>query len=360
MEKRVIFHIPLSLDPQHASASNIRPAKLLEAFKQCGYEVDFVGGNAAERERKIKEVKKQILSGVRYDFLYSESSTMPTLLTESHHFPTHPTLDFSFMSFCKRKGIPIGLFYRDIHWRYINKNNGFKQRVAKYFYRYDLRCYEKLLDVLFVPSYDMFHHIPFNFHQKVVELPAGCDIHNVKPHAYDGQLKLLYIGGIGGNYDLRTFLKAVALCPCVSLTLCCREDDWLHVSDAYAPLLTNNIKLVHKQSEDLPELYSQSDLFAIFLSTGEYIKFAAPFKLFDTIGYGMPLFSQDNCWTGKFVKNNHIGIVCESTVEKIKASLDAIVDDPSCLIVYRDNTKKIAISNTWAARVNQIANALCK
>ena len=52
------------------------------------------------------------------NFLYSESSTMPTSLTEPHHMPTHPFLDFSFFYFCKRNGIKIGLFYRDIYWKF--------------------------------------------------------------------------------------------------------------------------------------------------------------------------------------------------------------------------------------------------
>ncbi len=35
-----------------------------------------------KEEKKIKKIKSNIKEGIKYDFLYSESSTEPTLLTE--------------------------------------------------------------------------------------------------------------------------------------------------------------------------------------------------------------------------------------------------------------------------------------
>lgn len=93
MEKsiqRMIFHIPMRINRERASASSIRPVKMIEAFERLGYEVILIEGNASQRKKRIKEIKHNIRKGVTYDFLYSESSTMPTLLTEKHHCPTHP------------------------------------------------------------------------------------------------------------------------------------------------------------------------------------------------------------------------------------------------------------------------------
>lgn len=134
--KRMIFHIPMKIDRNRASASQIRPMKMIEAFKECGYEVVVVEGYGKERKRQIKEIKSNILKGVKYDFLYSESSTMPTLLTEKNHLPLYPFLDFSFFAFCKKHGIKIGLFYRDIYWVF-KKKRSFKEWVAYIFYKYD-------------------------------------------------------------------------------------------------------------------------------------------------------------------------------------------------------------------------------
>ena len=155
MEKsiqRMIFHIPMRINRERASASSIRPVKMIEAFERLGYEVILIEGNASQRKKRIKEIKHNIRKGVTYDFLYSESSTMPTLLTEKHHCPTHPFLDFSFFSFCRKHGIKIGLFYRDIYWKFELYGSSIKKNIAKYFYRYDLLRYKQLVDVLYLPS----------------------------------------------------------------------------------------------------------------------------------------------------------------------------------------------------------------
>lgn len=79
--------------------------KMIEAFKECGYEVVVVEGYGKERKRQIKEIKSNILKGVKYDFLYSESSTMPTLLTEKNHLPLYPFLVFHFLRFARNMGL---------------------------------------------------------------------------------------------------------------------------------------------------------------------------------------------------------------------------------------------------------------
>ena len=61
--KRMIFHIPMKIDRNRASASQIRPMKMIEAFKECGYEVVVVEGYGKERKRQIKEIKSNILKG---------------------------------------------------------------------------------------------------------------------------------------------------------------------------------------------------------------------------------------------------------------------------------------------------------
>ena len=114
--KKCIFHIPNSLEGNYGS--HVRPQKMMQAFKDIGYDVDVVMGYGKERKQSIKKIKKNIRAGMKYDFMYSESSTMPTLLTEKNHLPLYPLLDFSFFRFCKKNGIRIGLFYRDIYWKF--------------------------------------------------------------------------------------------------------------------------------------------------------------------------------------------------------------------------------------------------
>ena len=224
---RLIFHIPLKIDRNDPSASQIRPQKLMTAFAELGWEMDVVEGSARDRKQQITKIKRKIRQGVHFDFVYSESSTMPTLLTEPHHLPTHPCLDFGFLAYCKRHGIPVGLFYRDIHWQYANKGEGFKQRVARYFYFYDLWQYGRLLDVLFLPTLPMLEHVPHKFSCSVVELPSGLNHsgRQIEGHSSREAMELLYVGGVGGNYNLKPLMSAVSTMVGVRFTFCCRTYD---------------------------------------------------------------------------------------------------------------------------------------
>ena len=101
MNKQIIFHIPNKLDKSQNSGSQIRPIKMIQAFKNIGYKVDLIMGTVKERKIQIKNLKQRINAGEKYEFLYSESSTMPTALTEPHHLPVAPFLDFDFFKYCK-------------------------------------------------------------------------------------------------------------------------------------------------------------------------------------------------------------------------------------------------------------------
>lgn len=357
-EKNVIFHIPIKINREDASASQIRPQRMMEAFRQLGYQVDVVEGYAAQRQKAIKNIKQKIRSGVKYEFLYSESSTMPTQLTEPHHLPTHPCLDFGFFAFCKRHGIPIGLFYRDIHWQFANRNEDWKQRVARFFYFYDLRQYRKLISVLFLPSREMLAQIPFNLRLPVVELPSGCELQPLE-HCSSDMLNVFYVGGITGNYDMRKLVAAVSAVKGVHLTICCRQEDWVEARDMYEPLLSDNVTIVHESGEALKRYFSEADVFAIVFDTCDYMGFAVPFKLFETIGYGVPVMASSGTWVGNFVSRNGVGLACDNSIESLKEAFTRLIDHPELLTEMRSKMPSVAQENTWLARCRQVSSELC-
>ena len=193
---KIIFHHPLPLDPSAKSASGIRPQRMLRAFKALGYEVDVVAGYAAQRGAVIKNIKKNISNGVKYDFVYAESSTMPTILTERHHLPTHPFIDWQFFRFCKKNGIPIGLFYRDIYWIFSSYGKGLnslKIHLAKISYYFDLWVYNKTLQKLYLPSLKMGDYVPVVDKAKFCALPPGHDAPTVKNNQKNEKIKLFYV-----------------------------------------------------------------------------------------------------------------------------------------------------------------------
>lgn len=355
---RIIFHIPIHIDRADPSASQIRPQKLMAAFAELGYEVDVVEGYGAERRRRIADIKRRIRQGVRYDFLYSESSTMPTLLTERHHLPTYPFLDFGFFRFCKRHSIPIGLFYRDIYWRFINKGAGFRQRVASLFYRYDLFRYRHLLSALYLPTLRMRQYVPGRFDCTVMELPSGCPYQPLQRGPQHDNIELFYVGGMGGDYDLRSLVRAVAATKGVHLTLCCRTYDWDLVKEDYLPLLNDHIAVVHESGAALLPRFVQADLFAMMFTPSEYRSFAAPYKLFEALGYGLPIMATEDTWAGDYVRREGIGTVCRNEEADISEKLTYLLQHREALEQWRKSIPRVAQNNTWQARCQQIANSL--
>ena len=56
--KRCIFHIPMYIEQNGKSGSNVRPIKMLQAFKNIGYKVDVVMGYGKDRKQQINMIRR--------------------------------------------------------------------------------------------------------------------------------------------------------------------------------------------------------------------------------------------------------------------------------------------------------------
>src|SRR5690606_33725646 len=315
MQQNIIFHLPYKPDRNKASASQIRPYKMIEAFKRLGYKVAIVMGNTPERKIQTEEIKREIQEGKVFDFIYSESSTMPTLLTDPHHLPLHPFLDFGFIGFCKNKGIHVGLFYRDIHWKFEHyelKKYNYKRFISRLFYRLDLKLYKKYIDIVYLPSLETAKHIPELKGVKIEALPPGTDnLVQAGTRAEDNdKIEFLYVGGIGELYNLKMFLGAVAALPQggIQVTVCTRQSDYSKVSETYdAYFQQNKVQLVHLQGEDLHNLYLDSDICCLFVHPTAYWYLLILFNFFVYISSKKLILFLNGTAVGPFVKSHQMG-----------------------------------------------------
>lgn len=361
---KMIFHLPFEPDKTRLSASQIRPYKMINAFKNVGYEVVLVIGSAKTREGQIKCIKKRILNGEKFDFLYSESSTMPTMLTEPHHLPTFPFLDFGFFYFIRKSKIPIGLFYRDIHWKFKHYNVSYiKKTVSSFFYRIDLFLYRKLVDVIFLPSIEMKEYISELSSSKILSLPPGSE----KPNFDTGvqknkdELKILYVGGLGELYNLELFLITLTKMNNINIqfTICTRKTDYELVKDLYDQYLEfENINLVHAGGEELKTLYGSHDLCCLFVKPSQYWEFAMPVKLFEYISFEKPILAVNNTAVGNYVKEKNIGWAIDYDTNQLKKFLKKIIKKEFDYSDLSNNLAKDAQANTWESRANYVANSL--
>lgn len=362
---RIIFHHPLPLDPLAKSASGIRPLKMLKAFQTLGCQVDVISGYASERKRAIAIIKKNIRQGVKYALMYAESATQPTTLTDKHHLPLHPWMDGEFFHFCKRHDIPIGLFYRDIYWRFdeYGKNlHPLKIAGAKIAYWFDLIIYKHTLSKLYLPSIEMGKYIPILNKNTFEALPPGhhqplLDKNTSEKLDYPDFLRIFYVGGISNHYKMHVLFEAIKMLPKVELTVCTRQSEWESIKNEY-PILTNNIKIIHESGSNMEERLRKCDVASIFVEAQEYREFAAPVKLYEYLGFEKPIIASLGTLAGSFVDANKIGWVVNYDIDAVTNLLLQLLQDKSKIIDMQKSVTTIATQHTWQARAQQVIQGL--
>lgn len=357
--KKMIFHIPMQIDINLHSGSQIRPQKMIQAFKDIGYDVDVVMGYVKERKNQIKQIKQNIKDGIKYDFLYSESSTMPTALTEKHHLPISPCLDFNFFRFCKGHGIKIGLFYRDVYWifeEYKKQVPFFKRKFVEFFYRNDLKNYSKYLDVFYLPSEAMFEYVPMNFPKGVISLPPAIEKKRFLEKIGSNNLKFIYVGGLGDLYDLRLFAQVTSTFKDIQFNLCTRKNEWDKNKKEYMDY--DSIIVHHKNGDALSSIYENSDIAIYFMKPHALWEFAVGIKLFEYISYKKPIIAVKNTAVGEFVEKYNIGWVINYDKNGLRNLIINLQDNPSQIDDKIKNIEKIIPQHTWEARALQVAEEL--
>lgn len=369
MPKRCIFHIPNSLDKSTKSGSNIRPLKMIEGFEKNGYIVDVVMGYAKERKEQITRIKNNIKNGVKYDFLYSESSTMPTALTEKKHLPTHPFMDFSFIKFCKNKGIKTGLYYRDIHWKFSHYKNNvplWQRIITVPFYKYDLYKYRKILDFLYLASEGVKEYLPEKNKKEdkyIIDiLPPGCELKEVhEKKENNDMLNIFYVGGISEEvYNFKKLLEAIKGKNNIKLKICCRENDWKKVKYEYEKLLSDNIQIVHLSGEKLNGCYQEADICSLIFNDNEYMKISMPIKMFEYLSNNKPIIATEGTVAGKFVKENGIGWTIKYDTKEIEKLLEHLMNNKEEVHKIKEHQKEVIKENLWSARAQKVIYDLTK
>lgn len=360
MKKRIIFHIPLKIDQNLKSASQIRPKKMIKGFIEAGFDVDIVEGDTKKRAESIKYIKNNISKGIKYSFMYSESSTIPTMLTSHSHIPTHPFLDFELFKICNNSGIKIGLFYRDIYWVFPENTKGIKNKIARVFYRIDLVFYNKYVDILFLPSLKMSEFIPVEIKMPIYALPPGSEIveTEIDYSEKNDKIEIFYVGGIGNHYDLTMLCRCVTQVDNIHLTICCRPADWEKVESIYRPILNSNVEIVHASGRELDYYYNRADLCSLFVEPGVYREFAMPYKLLEFIGRGKPVLASKNTATADFVEKNNVGFCVDYNEKSLLDFLTSVTQQH--LTDMRGHIFEVAYKNTWRNRALEVANILYK
>ena len=362
--KKCIFYLPYKLDEKGRGARMLRPKKMIQAFKDIGYDVFVIEGLSTERRALIREIRRRINGGEKYDFMYAESHTMPTLLTDPGHLPTHPFLDFGFFRFVKSHGIPIGLFYGDIFWKfdvYGKELPAWKKNGAIINYKYDIAQYRKYIDKFYVPDLKICDYIGDNRLRSIAaELPPGAENleienKNKTKDFKESPLTIFYVGGLGNYYQIGELIKAVFMTDDTKLIICCREAEWEKERHSFQPYLCDRIEVIHKNSDELEPYYRDADICSLLFKNGSYIDMARPYKAYEYLAHEIPSISTKGTAIGSFIEKNGIGWNLEFKDNAIADTLRGIINNPAELEEKRKNCISAKKINLWTTRAQKVA-----
>jgi len=359
----MVFHVPYRLNPQATSASGIRPVKMRAAFEALGFDVLEVSGSVRERRAQMKSVRREIEAGRSIEFAYSESSTRPNAFSESFR-SAHPFLDNAFLRFCRRHGIPVGLFYRDIYWRFrdYRKMVGFAAAtVLRACYLLDLISYRRSITRLYLPSERMAAYVPIVDRSSMRPLLPAFEPPTItaRPRKSDAErLDLFYVGALGGFYRLHKAVEAVGRVESAHLTLCVPEQQWQNVRDEYQSIISNRVEVVQATGADVTKRLQAASIGLLFVEPINQWEFASPVKMFEYLANGKPIIAVAGTSSADFVEATGIGWTIPYDTDALSQLLAHLCAHPAEVAAKAEVAARVRSEHTWLARAQAVADDL--
>ena len=332
------------------SGSSVRPQKMYDAFRQLGHEVKLLEGQQNRRaERKQKTA--EILS-------WLDSHTPDICYVEPPAGPFFNAIDLKLLKKVHGMGVPIALFYRDAYWKFAKwwGVKGPKKWLLTHMHKRDLKVFAKTCDIVYFPSPSMADL--FDFHCRE-PLPPGGEIH-CPPHS---QLfhRIVYVGGISEKYGSIPLLQAVESLQQqgmdIRLSLVCREAEMEHLDKRYLDMKWLTISHA-SGDEQLSPIYAEADVGILPMKRDFYMDFAVHVKMFEYMGYGLPVISTDCVETKRMIDRYECGLTCKDDPQSLADAIARFYSDPEKIEEYRNNVKKAMSENQWCNRAQKVVEDL--
>lgn len=362
--KNVVFYYPGEISNDKKRGSAIRVASMLAAFSAADCNVIAISGSQQVRNQLFKRLFADVEDGLKVDLVYAENTNSPILYGGTDRV-ANPVSEYQNISKLSSLGCPMGIFYRDVYWRFpmFKQIAPFGSRlILKLLLLVDWLVYQKYFDVIFLPTTDMSKYLPFKKSDiRVKSLPPGCVVSEAQSYnpevVQSSNFSLLYVGGITKDvYDLTGLLMVLKSLPHISLTICCRESEWTRVRSSYDPLIARNVKVVHLSGRDLAGLYQNHDIAIMAVEYTEYRQFAMPVKFFEAIGFGLPIITLNQKAVAEYVTAHNLGWVVDSFSDL--KDLLASADIPEQIGTKRKSVDQHKPHVTWEARSRTVFSTL--
>ena len=340
------------------SGARVRPNCMLNALLARNHEVYVLSGSQNINMRKLRHEQvvkaKQWVKENSPDICYIESSTYPII----HH------CDYSMIRFLKRRGIPTAYFYRDIYRILPNvvqkKRSGIKNKIKDVFLNLLQRYTDyqlKKTDIVYFPSIRFTDY--FSYKRMELLPPAG----EIKINSIGRELTktCIYVGGVSDFYGFSLLMDAFKILNAsenkYKLILVCREAEFLNMyKDEVIP---EWLEVHHVSGKALEPLYEKADIGLLTLRYNVYSHLCIGIKLFQYIGYGLPVLSTNVYTMGNIIRENGFGKTCEDNPEDYAKAISEMLSNKTALDDYRKSMlKSMEERHLWVHRVDKIISDL--
>jgi glycosyltransferase involved in cell wall biosynthesis len=365
---KVLVYFPFALAKKADSGSKVRPLKMIEAFEKWGsdqgLEVIVVSGESKERETKWNELlRKRALTNIK--FCYAENQTIPIWLTDKNHIPSKPFIDKKVFQYLKQQQIPMGIFYRDVYWKFddLYPLKGLKKSVMQWLYRREEKFYEKYADAIFLPSLEMGKYVDIN-RTKVALPPGGKEVMFPKTIREDNQVRAIYVGAVkhadnGLPLMLETLERIQAEGLPLSLTVVCREVEYQGLPSSYKEKMKQlQVDVKHISGTELDDLYTEIDFAYLPRTKSTYNDFSVPVKLVEYLSNYLPVLASNCTAQQRFVESGPYGVVASATTDEMVAATKTMMEQH--LTFLQTIQDEFLANNSWIARVQTVNQTLTK
>ncbi|MBO0961640.1 glycosyltransferase [Neobacillus sp. MM2021_6] len=361
--KKIIVYFPYKLR-QQTSGSAVRPVKILEAFKELadnnGYEVIAINGESRDREQAISNLymnvnPKEIL------FCYMENATIPIWLTDTDHLPRKPLIDVTFLKYLKKNNIPLGVFYRDIYWKFnsLYKVNPLIKPIMQTIFKIELSLYKKYSSIIYLPSLYMNDFVGVKPDMVTDLPPGGVNKLNYNKKTETNLVQAIYVGGINPRYGIYDTLEAFRLInqksTKIKLIMVCRKEEFSTYSELMEPYSNMDwLEIHHAYGEQLTPLYHRADFGIVPIKCDTYNDFAVAVKLFEYISYGLPVLATNCKAQVNIIEKSKLGLVVPDNAPGIFEGLNTFLD-PQIRDHYKENVRNaLLMKHLWIHRAEKV------
>ena len=356
---KILFHYPGPFYEILNTGEKSRPKNIHDAFRTLGFEVVAIVGNRREREEKFR-MARRFLNEFR--FIYSENSTLPLALTEPDHIPRFPCVDYNLFRLAKKRGIPIGVFYRDIYWKFpsfIKSVSKLKYFLSLPFYWSEIRLYANTATTVFVPSREFATYLPLIQPAKIMELPPGGPDHAVEPKNVKLPLRLIYVGSAKPPiYDLSNLFVSLSKFPSDQLLcdLVTREAEWNAISSFYS--VPTNVHVHHVDGQQLQQFLETAHISLHYFNPNQYRRIAQPLKLYEAIAFGLPMITTEGTSAARIIRENKFGWITDYQKNSCSALLKHLLSNPHEVEEKAKYVRRHRHQHGWEARARKAIEVL--